>query len=183
MDDIVKQAMQKWPNVPDCYGWLGRDVRGHWWLRDATAQAQGAFPQSKGWRLEHAGWMAFIERNYAVDARGCWFFQNGPQRVYVELESVPQVWRVQPDGALTTTAGVGVAPPQHCWMDEQGLLYLLCADVLGVVASADMLEAAQLLEQGRWPALQEVSAQALPSLGGFVRSPQALVQAQGMSGG
>ena len=23
MDEIVKQAMAKWPNVPNCYGWLG----------------------------------------------------------------------------------------------------------------------------------------------------------------
>lgn len=29
MDDIVKQAMVKWPNVPDCYGWLGLDARGN----------------------------------------------------------------------------------------------------------------------------------------------------------
>ena len=30
MDDIVKQAMAKWPNVPHCYGWLGLDARGNW---------------------------------------------------------------------------------------------------------------------------------------------------------
>ena len=34
MDDIVKQAMAKWPNVPACWGWLGLDARGNWWLRD-----------------------------------------------------------------------------------------------------------------------------------------------------
>ena len=28
MDDIVKQAMAKWPNVPHCYGWLALDARG-----------------------------------------------------------------------------------------------------------------------------------------------------------
>ena len=38
MDDIVKQAMAKWPNVPACSGWLGLDARGNWWLRDAAAQ-------------------------------------------------------------------------------------------------------------------------------------------------
>lgn len=179
MDDIVKQAMQKWPNVPDCYGWLGRDVRGHWWLRDAEAQALGAFPQSKGWRLEHAGWIAFIERNYAVDARGCWFFQNGPQRVYVELENTPQVWRVRPDGTLTTLAGVPVSAPQQCWVDEQGMLYALCDGVLGLIASQDMLDAAHMLEQERWPVVDEVRRQSLPELGGFVRSPQALVAQQG----
>ena len=38
MDDIVKQAMAKWPNVPDCYGWLGLDARGAWRMRDERAQ-------------------------------------------------------------------------------------------------------------------------------------------------
>ena len=27
MDDIVKQAMAKWPNVPHCYGWLALAAR------------------------------------------------------------------------------------------------------------------------------------------------------------
>ena len=39
MDDIVKQALAKWPNVPDCYGWLGLDARGRWFMRDDAAQA------------------------------------------------------------------------------------------------------------------------------------------------
>ena len=42
MDDIVKQAMAKWPNVPHAYGWLGLDARGNWYLRDAEVQALGA---------------------------------------------------------------------------------------------------------------------------------------------
>ena len=55
MDDIVKQAMAKWPNVPACYGWLALDARGQWWLRDAQAQACGAFNSGidgamKSWR-------------------------------------------------------------------------------------------------------------------------------------
>jgi hypothetical protein len=33
----------------------------------------------------------FIARNYAADERGCWFFQNGPQRVYVTLAYAPLV--------------------------------------------------------------------------------------------
>ena len=53
MEDIVLQAMAKWPNVPDCYGWLGLDARGHWHLRDAAVQAAGGFPKSKGAQLKH----------------------------------------------------------------------------------------------------------------------------------
>ena len=58
MDDIVKQAMLKWPNVPHCFGWLGLDARGNWYMRDDRAQAQGAFasgvPGAKGSLLQHA---------------------------------------------------------------------------------------------------------------------------------
>ena len=43
MDDLVLQAMAKWPNVPDCYGWLGLDARGDWYMRDDQTQALGAF--------------------------------------------------------------------------------------------------------------------------------------------
>ena len=39
MDDIVKQALAKWPNVPHCYGWLGLDARGNWYMRDDRTQA------------------------------------------------------------------------------------------------------------------------------------------------
>ena len=53
MDEIVKQAMAKWPHVPHCYGWLGLDARGDWYLRDAATQAAGPFPQAKGERIEH----------------------------------------------------------------------------------------------------------------------------------
>ncbi len=78
MDEIVKQAMAKWPHVPHCYGWLGLDARGDWYLRDAATQAAGPFAQAKGERIEHEKLRAFINRNYSVDACGCWFFQNGP---------------------------------------------------------------------------------------------------------
>ena len=123
MDDIVKQAMAKWPNVPDCFGWLGLDARGQWFLRDDAVQAQGAFPQSKGSLLEHEKLLAFIARNYASDDLGRWFFQNGPQRVYVELEAAPFVWRLQPGGEVQAQTGA-LATPQACLVDEQGRVYL-----------------------------------------------------------
>ena len=33
MDEIVKQAMAKWPNVPSVFGWLGLDRRGKWRIK------------------------------------------------------------------------------------------------------------------------------------------------------
>ena len=95
MDDIVKAALLKWPNVPDCRGWLALDARGQWYMRDDRIQAAGPFPQVKGSRIQHEPLLAFLHRNYESDGRGAWYFQNGPQRVYVELEAAPWVWRLQ----------------------------------------------------------------------------------------
>lgn len=171
MDDIVKQALAKWPNVPDCWGWLGLDSRGNWWLRDDATQAQGAFPHSKGSRLEHEKLLAFIGRNYEANAQGHWFFQNGPQRVYVELESAPMVWRVHADGRVVSHTGYVTGDVHKCVLDEQGCVYLLCDGVLGIVHTQDVVHAASAVETGRWQT-EEVQAADLPARFGFVRSPQ-----------
>ena len=169
MDDIVRQAMAKWPNVPDCYGWLGLDARGDWYMRDDAAQAAGPFPQSRGSRLQHAQLVAFIGRNYASDASGRWFFQNGPQRVFVELEAAPWVWRVGPDFAVATHTGAP-ARVQECLVDEAGHLYLVTELGCGLVHTLDMLHAADAVEAGLWLP-QEVAADSLPGRCGFVRHP------------
>ena len=95
MDDIVRQAMAKWPNVPHCYGWLALDARGAWRMRDERAQHLGL----PGDKLVNAALVGFINRNYARDERGCWYFQNGPQRVYLQLEATPFVARNESAGA------------------------------------------------------------------------------------
>lgn len=176
MDEIVKQAMAKWPHVPHCYGWLGLDARGDWYLRDAATQAAGPFAQVKGERIEHDKLRAFITRNYSVDARGCWFFQNGPQRVYVELETSPVVWRLDAQRQVQAPNGEVVQATQ-CLTDEAGHVYLLASwqgqPVLGLVHSLDVPAVAQALEQGAWP-LESVTAQVLAQRYPFVRSPQAL---------
>ena len=96
MDEIVKAALKKWPNVPACVGWLALDARGDWYMRDERVQAAGAFPRVKGSRIVHEKLREFIARNYERADDGSWFFQNGPQRVYVELEAAPWVWRIAP---------------------------------------------------------------------------------------
>lgn len=171
MDDIVKQALQKWPNVPDCRGWLGLDMRGNWWLRDAATQLAGSFPQSRGSLVEHAKLIGFIGRNYESDAQGQWFFQNGPQRVYVELENTPMVWRVDGNGTVTSHTQQLAQQVQSCCMDEQGHFYLCVDGVLGIVHSQDMVHVVTLVESGTWVP-QDVQWQQLPHQFGFVRSPQ-----------
>ena len=48
MDDIVRAALKKWPNVPACYGWLALDARGEWYMRDERVQAAGAVSGRQG---------------------------------------------------------------------------------------------------------------------------------------
>jgi Protein of unknown function (DUF2946) len=171
MDEIVKAALKKWPNVPACHGWLALDARGDWYMRDDRVQAAGPFPRVKGSRIEHDKLIDFIARNYEHDAAGAWFFQNGPQRVYVELEAAPWVWRVGADFALTTHTGLP-ATPIDTWLDEQGRLFVDSALGLGIVHTQDMHEAARAVESGVW------QPRALPFADmaghfGHVLSPQA----------
>ena len=169
MDDIVKQALAKWPNVPDCYGWLGVDARGRWFMRDDAAQAAGDFPQSRGSWLRHEKLIDFIGRNYESDDEGRWFFQNGPQRVYVELECTPWVWQVLPDYRLQSHTGLQTSAGE-CLLDEEGRLYIASPQGLGLVHSQDMVLAAEAVEQGVWVPRDVLSAD-LPVQYGFVRSP------------
>lgn len=161
MDDIVLQALRKWPSVPDCYGWLGLDARGQWYMRDAATQALGPFPTlqqpgssaARGSRLLHEKLLAFVARNYEEDARGCWFFQNGPQRVYVELEAAPWIWRIQRNdaGDFEVSSHTGLrTQPQSCWLDEEGRVYLVTPLGLGLVHSQDVGCVAEALESSLW---------------------------------
>jgi hypothetical protein len=171
MDDIVRQAIAKWPNVPHCFGWLGLDARGNWYMRDDATQAAGPFPRSKGSLLRHGKLIDFIHRNYDHDAEGQWFFQNGPQRVYVELEATPWVWRLGPATQVATHTGQP-AVPSSALVDEHGRLYLQADLGFGLVHTLDMAQAADAIEQGVWtpePAL----ASELPGRFGYVPSPAA----------
>ncbi|QNK74988.1 DUF2946 family protein [Variovorax sp. PAMC28562] len=169
MDDIVKQALAKWPNVPHCYGWLGLDARGNWYMRDDRTQAAGAFPEAKGSLLRHDKLIDFIQRNYDHDDGGQWFFQNGPQRVYVELEATPFIWRVMDDFSVTAHTGTSVEP-SACLVDESGKLYLVAPIGLGLVHTQDVGLAADAIEAGRWQPETVVAAE-LPTRFGYVMSP------------
>jgi hypothetical protein len=173
MDDIVKQAMAKWPNVPDCYGWLGLDTRGNWYMRDDRVQSLGPFaggpPAAKGSLLLHDKLIAFINRNYMADDQGRWFFQNGPQRVYVELAATPWIWRVQADFTLQTHTGL----PTTCTealTDEHGWLYARTPLGFGLVHTQDVGLAAQAIEAKLWT-VQNVQRGDLAARYGYVCSP------------
>ena len=139
-------------------------------MRDEQAQALGPFTKSKGSRLNHEKLSAFIGRNYACDTQGRWYFQNGPQRVYVELEATPWIWRLQPDGSIQSHTGELVRM-QRCITDEYGRLYLDTEQGFGLVHSQDVLQAAELIEAGLWVP-QDVATGELATRFGYVRSPK-----------
>ncbi len=174
MDAIVEAALRKWPNVPHCHGWLGLDARGDWYLRDDRTQAAGPFPAVKGSRIVHEGLREFIHRNYDTDEAGCWFFQNGPQRVYVELEAAPWVWRLAWNGGgPQVQSHTGRRAEAHgVWLDEAGRLFLDTDIGPGIVHSMDMSEAAQAVDEGLWLP-QPASFETLPARLGYTLSPAA----------
>ncbi|MYN43673.1 DUF2946 family protein [Pseudoduganella sp. FT93W] len=190
MDDIVKQALAKWPNVPHCYGWLLLDARGHWRMRDERAQHLNL----PGDRLQHAALCSFIARNYAADARGCWYFQNGPQRVYVQLQATPYIVRTDPVQGWLLHTGVALGAIDEVLLTEQGALLLRSADVLAQLDDRDVASVLAELQSGGSPvaddtlmawlegtsnasltlqghAVQRVEAATLPARFGYVSVP------------
>lgn len=153
MDDIVKQAIAKWPNVPHCYGWLALDARGAWRMRDERAQ-QLKLPGDK---LNQPTLIGFINRNYASDERGCWYFQNGPQRVYLNLEATPFIARTDPQQGLLVQTGEPLGDIERACLTETGELIVASG---GKVAKVDDRDMAQMTE-AMWLDGQPVSDEAL----------------------
>lgn len=120
MDASVKQALEKWPNVPAVYGWLSLNERGHWHIHEQGDAMSG----SSGAPITSPPIVAFIGRNYAADESGRWFFQNGPQRVYVRLDAAPYLLHVAQTGdGLVTHTGQTPSAILAWWLDEAGRLY------------------------------------------------------------
>jgi hypothetical protein len=138
MDDIVKQAMAKWPNVPHCYGWLALDARGGWRMRDEAAQHAGA----PGDKLNNPALVGFINRNYGHDERGNWYFQNGPQRVYVNLEATPFIARTDPQQGLVLQTGQALIDVERVYLSDAGAVLFA---VGATVAQLDDRDVAQVL--------------------------------------
>jgi hypothetical protein len=136
MDDIVKQAIAKWPNVPHCYGWLGLDARGGWRMRDEAAQQANG----PGDRLTNPALVGFINRNYAHDERGCWFFQNGPQRVYVDLQATPFIARTDPAQGLLLQTGQALPSIDKAFLTETGEAIVQGGDVVALLDDRDVAQ-------------------------------------------
>ncbi|NNM64309.1 MAG: DUF2946 family protein [Burkholderiales bacterium] len=147
MDELVRKALLRWPNVPACTGWLALDARGQWWIRDAEIHpwprdAQGRLDKAGASRVSHQKLLDFIQRNYAADERGYWFFQNGPQRVYVDLEAAPLVLRLQIDASADDRPCWQTHTGQPCdisagYVDAIGRLFFASSEGPGILHSLD----------------------------------------------
>lgn len=132
MDEIVLKSMAKWPNVPDVFGWVELDRRGNWSIKNQ--------------RVSNPAISEFIGRNYQADERGRWFFQNGPQRVFVSLAYAPFVCSTHPTGAstrLVTHTGSILEQITGAWLDEDGTVILRWpGGGVGTLCDRDLAEVA-----------------------------------------
>jgi len=146
LDEAVRKAMARWPNVPDVYGWLRLDRRGQWLIKDET--------------IANATVRDFISRNYLRTHDGAYAFQNGPQRVFVELDYAPWIVSLQPNGELRLHTGVTCGVPKAAWMDEAGALLLEVDDTVALLDDRDLAAFSDWLVARDGAQLDEARAEA-----------------------
>lgn len=151
MDAVVARAMAKWPNVPAVYGWLSLDRRGNWRI--------------KGEHITNAALREFIGRNYEADSAGRWYFQNGPQRVYVTLAYAPLVVHYEGE-ALIDHCGRPFAA-RTLYLDDEGSV--LMAGERGI-ALLDDRDLARFAETGA--SLQRITRGEILERFGYVPEPK-----------
>lgn len=122
MDAAVIAALAKWPNVPAVFGWLRLDRRGNWLIREQ--------------QIRQPALAAFINRNYASDERGRHFFQNGPQRVFVDLDYAPWVVRLEAERLVTHTGEIVTADGGH--IDDEGNMLFVWGKHAGLLDDRDL---------------------------------------------
>ncbi|MDS1140744.1 DUF2946 family protein [Pusillimonas sp. SM2304] len=148
MDEKVLAAMARWPDVPDVYGWLSLSERGEWRLHP---QGDALLPEhctdggySPGESISSPPILQFINRNYEADDRGQWYFQNGPQRVFVRLDAAPHILRTVTAKAggtgLRSHTGQDITAVQAWWLDDGGKLYAETDRGPGLIAGRDLAD-------------------------------------------
>jgi hypothetical protein len=160
MDPAVRSSLSKWPNVPAAYGWLRLDRRGDWLLKLPAA------PRFE--RIANAALRDFICRNYEADERGRWFFQNGPQRVYVSLDYAPLVLHYEGE-ALVDHCG-RPAQARATYADEEGSVLIQVERAIGLLDDRDLALFVSRHEPCG-PQLRRVDKRDLETRFGFVSEP------------
>lgn len=148
MDDWVLRALKRWPNVPALFDCLGLDRRGRWLIQSGT--------------ITHPRVVETINRNYAADEHGRWYFQNGPQRGYIELQSTPLILFVaEHQTGLVTHTGLPVERVTQAYLDEEGALVLLTEHGPGELIGSDLSWALERMSAHQHPIDDETLASAL----------------------
>jgi hypothetical protein len=150
MDESVVRSMANWPGVPDVYGWLSLDRRGNWLI--------------KGARIGNAALRDFISRNYAADAQGRWFFQNGPQRVFVKLAYTPLVVHFEGESLLDHCGRPFRL--QQAFLDEEGSVLMFGEPGIGLLDDRDLAAYADRAQR-----LPAIACGTIPGRFGFVTHP------------
>jgi hypothetical protein len=158
MDEIVARSMARWPNVPAVYGWLQLDRRGNWRIRSASATQRFE-------RIANAALREFIARNYQPDERGCWYFQNGPQRVFVELAYTPLVVHYEGDSLLDHCGRP--FPAGTMLQDDEGSVLIEGEQAISLLDDRDLGRIAD--RAGNLPHVRRVE---VPERFGFVAEPR-----------
>ena len=152
MEDWVQRALDKWPNVPAVYGWLSLDRRGRWLIRGEIISR----PQI----------IDTINANYAADERGCWYFQNGPQRGYMALEYAPLILRLHADDQLITHNNLRVKQVSAAYLDESGAVLLSTEHGPGVLEDAALSWFLERLKKNGQPIQEAALDDALNQVSG-----------------
>lgn len=127
LDELVRRAMARWPDVPAVHGWLRLDRRGRWMLVDRGAPGFDETLHGAGSEITSPPIVDFIGRNYQADDLGRWSWQNGPQRAYVDLDLAPLLWRVvgeAPAQTLVAHTGFAAARIDRVATDADGNLWI-----------------------------------------------------------
>ncbi len=168
IDDAVRAAMARWPDVPAVHGWLRLDRRGRWLLVDRGAPGFDETLHGAGSPITNPQIVAFIERNYLRDAQGRWYWQNGPQRVFVDAAPAPLVFRVlgeAPRQGLVAHTGERVGRIDRVAADDEGNLWLATDLGPGIVDDRDLAALALESDEAHSPAEDRGEAGALELLG------------------
>jgi Protein of unknown function (DUF2946) len=151
MDSVVARAMAKWPNIPAVYGWLALDRRGNWLI--------------KGERITNAALREFIGRNYEADSAGRWYFQNGPQRVYVTLAYTPLVVHHEGDQLIDHCGRPFAA--RIAYLDDEGSVLMAGERAIALLDDRDLVRYAE-----SEALLQRITRAEIPARFGFVQEPK-----------
>ena len=132
-DETVLRAIEKWPNVPDCYDWISLDRRGNWLIKNEL--------------ITHPRAINFIGRHYAGDEHGRWYIQNGPQRVFCELAYTPFIYRLEPDMTVTTHTAVRCQSISQIILDDEGNILFDTNLGIGLLDDRDLVQFCAAVEK------------------------------------